>query len=72
MSYLGTHVQVRIQISQDRRTEAWKELTGMAGFDPRRQGTDQDLIWDFHSREWADMFAATAKYVPGVMGVVVN
>jgi hypothetical protein len=66
------HIAVRVQISSERPTEARKELTGMAGTDPRREGTDKDLIWDFHSRERADFFATSAKYVPGVVGVRVR
>jgi len=70
--YLGNKISVRIQVSNDRPTEAQKELTGMAGFDPRRQGTDKDLIWDFSAREWADLFANGARLVPGVLRVSVN
>ena len=70
--YLGNHIQVRIQVSSDRPTEAQKELTGMAGFDPRRQGTDRDLIWDFSGREWADLFANGARLVPGVLRVTMS
>jgi hypothetical protein len=65
-------VIVRIGVGHDRPTEVRKELTGIAGFEPYRQGTDTDLLWEFSSREWADMFAVSAKYVPGVMRVAVG
>lgn len=62
--------RVRVSISQDRRTEAERELReyGLqcgAG-PPSTQGTD--LIWDFTSQQQlsdAQMFSANARHTPG-------
>ena len=62
-------VQVRIHLSHDRPIEAERELRGLAGFEPYRQGTDPTLLWDFVRRADADLFVVNAKLVPGVRTV---
>jgi hypothetical protein len=69
-----THrTRVRISISRDRQTTAEHELREYAievgAGHPFRQGTTNDLIWEFCSndqRERATLFAVNARNTPGV------
>lgn len=63
-------IKVRVSLSHERPIEAERELTGMAGFSPFRRGGEK--VWEFSSREWADLFANQARYVPGVSHVDVG
>ncbi len=65
-------VIVRVLISSERRNETERELTQYSGVRPFRQGTDPSLLWDFSSRENADLFAANAMATVGVTSVKID
>ena len=63
---------VRVLFSRDRATEAEKELVNLAGRKCYRQGTDPSKLFDFATREQADLFAVGAQNTPGVVAIKID
>jgi hypothetical protein len=60
-------VIVRVLFSHDRGIEAERELSSLARRDCRRQGSSPERLFEFSSREDADLFAVSAQNTPGVV-----
>jgi len=62
-------MNVRIQVSRDRRVETERELSDCAGSQPKYED-DGSLVYKFNSREFGSLFLANARVTAGVTKVM--